>query len=156
MHRQAFTVAAVVAGLLASTAAASAVQTIRVTSVTISMVSHDTGTKGPSAGDTVAYRDRLLNSAAQFGRRQGAVVGSDQGKLTYVTAHTATFAGTATLPGGTLKLSGNVYSTRGGGLVVPIVGGTGKYAYARGTLTVGSGRDHVLNTYSFTIKRPAA
>ena len=120
------------------------------------MERHDKAPKGASAGDFVVYRDRLLNAAAQFGKQKGAVVGSDRGKLTYVTADTATFGGTVTLPGGTLELSGAVHRTASGGIVVPIVGGTGKYAYARGTLTVGSGRDHVLNTYSFTIKRAVA
>ena len=148
--------AALAAALVPATAAAAATQTIRVTSVTLSMVNHDVGPKGPGKGDSVTYRDRLLNAAAQFGKKKGAVVGSDQGKLTYATAHTATFLGTVTLPGGTLKLSGAVYGTPGGGLVVPIAGGTGKYAYARGTLTVGAGRDHVLNTYTFTLTRPVA
>jgi hypothetical protein len=151
----ALTLAALAAGLVPS-AAAAAERTITVTSVTVSMVNRDVKPKGPSPGDTVTYRDRLLNPVAQFGKKKGAVVGSDRGKLTYVTAHTATFAGTVALPGGTLKLSGSVFSTPGGGLVVPIVGGTGRYAYARGTLTVGSGRNHVRNTYSFTIKRPVA
>ena len=156
MRRQLLTLATLVAVLGAPSAAAAATQTIKVTSVTISMIGHDVKPKGPSAGDSVTYRDRLLNAAARFGKKKGAVVGSDQGKLTYRTAHTATFAGSVRLPGGTLQLSGAVYSTPGGGLVVPIVGGTGKYADARGTLTVGPGRDHVLNTYSFTIKRPVA
>jgi hypothetical protein len=155
MWRQLCTLA-VLAGVLGASPAAAAAQTVRVTSVTISMVSHDARPKGPSSGDSVTYRDRLLNAAAQFGKQLGAVVGSDRGTLTYVTAHTATFAGRVTLPGGTIELSGAVYSTPGGGLVIPIVGGTGKYADARGTLTVGSGRDHVLNTYAFTIKPPVA
>jgi hypothetical protein len=137
-------------------AASAAERTIAVTSVTISMVSHDARPKGPSPGDSVTYRDRLLNAAPQFGKRKGAVVGSDRGTLRYDSAHTATFTGRVTLPGGTLELSGAVYSTPGGGLVIPIVGGTGSYADARGTVTVGSGRDRVLNAYAFTIKRPVA
>jgi hypothetical protein len=158
MRRQLVTLTALgaVLGAPSAVAAASAPQTIRVTSVTISMVGHDVKPKGPSAGDSVTYRDRLLNVTAQFGKKKGAVVGSDRGKLTYLTAHTATFTGRVMLPGGTLRLSGAVYGTAAGGLVVPILGGTGRYADARGTLTVGSGRDRVLNTYSFTIKRPVA
>jgi hypothetical protein len=156
MRRQLVTLGVLAAVLGAPSAATAAAQTIRVTSVTISMLGHDVKPKGPSAGDSVTYRDRLLNAAAQFGKKRGAVVGSDRGKLTYLTAHTATFTGRVMLPGGTLRLSGAVYSTPAGGLLVPIVGGTGRYADARGTLTVGSGRDHVLNTYAFTIRRPVA
>ena len=152
-------VAIVLVGLAAGavpSAAPAAERTIAVRSVTISMVGHDAKPKGPSRGDSVTYRDRLLNAGAQFGKKKGAVVGSDRGTLRYLTAHTASFTGRVTLPDGTLELSGAVYSTPGGGLVIPIVGGTGSYADARGTLTVGSGRDRVLNTYAFTIKRPVA
>lgn len=155
MRRRLITLTAL-AAVLGAPPVAAAARTIEVTSVTVSMVGRDVKPKGPSTGDSVTYRDRLLNAAPQFGKRRGAVVGWDQGKLTYRTAHTATFAGKATLPGGTLRLSGAVYSTPSGGLVVPIVGGTGRYSGARGTLTVGPGRDHVLNTYSFTLERPVA
>jgi Allene oxide cyclase barrel like domain len=156
MSKQAFLLAALAAVLTPGPASAATQQTIAVTSVTVSLSSRDVGPKGASAGDSVTYRDRLLNAAPQFGRKRGAVVGSDHGRLTYSTAHTATYEGTVTLPGGTMELAGSVLSTPAGGLVVPIVGGTGKYAYARGTLTVGPGRDRVLNTYRIAIQRPVA
>ena len=156
MSKQAALLAALGLVLTPAAASAAAQQTIAVTSVTVSLSRRDVGPTGTSAGDSVTYRDRLLNAAPQFGRRRGAVVGSDRGRLTYSTAHTATYKGTVTLPGGTMELAGSVYSTPAGGLVVPIVGGTGKYAYARGTLTVGPGKDRVLNTYRITILRPVA
>ena len=111
------------------------------------MTTHDVAPKGPSKGDTVTYRDRLLNAAAQFGRKKGAKVGSDSGTLTFTGAHTATFNGKAKLPGGTLTLSGPVYTLQNGDLVIPVTGGTGSFAGVRGTLTVGPGKNHVPNTY---------
>jgi hypothetical protein len=144
------------AALLPAAASAAKSRTIVVTSVTVSMVKHDVGPTGASAGDFVTYRDRLLNAAPQFGRKKGAAVGADRGKLTFTGVHTATYEGTATLPGGTLRLSGAVYSTPGGGLIVPVVGGTGAFAGVRGTLTVGPGRDRVLNTYRLNLSTPIA
>jgi hypothetical protein len=131
-------------------AAAAATKTIRVTSVTVSMISHDVKPNGASKGDTITYRDTLVNATTQFGRRKGAVVGSDSGKMTFTSAHTAVFQGKAILPGGTLILSGAVYTTAAG-LVVPVTGGTGAYAGMHGTLTVGSGKTRVPNTYRLTV-----
>ena len=118
-----------------------------VTSVTVKIVSHDAKPKGASKGDTLVYRDRLLNAKAQFGKKRGASVGTDSGTLTFTSAHTATFKGEAKLPGGTLMLSGGVYTLQNGDLVIPVSGGTGAYAGVTGTLTVGTGKNHVRNTY---------
>jgi Dirigent-like protein len=149
--------AAACAALAASPAAATPTRTILVTSETVKMATHDLTPSGPSKGDTVTYRDRLVNAAPQFGRKKGSRVGSDSGKLTFTGAHTATFHGTTTLPGGTLTLSGAVYTLQDGDLVIPVVGGTGSFAGLRGTLTVSTGKDHVLNTYRLTsIPAPVA
>ena len=136
-----FTLAAVSAAT-----ASAATQEIRVISVTVSTVSHDVGPKGASKGDTIAYRDRLVNAAQQFGKKKGEAVGSDSGTMTFTGPHTATFQGKAVLPGGTLTLSGPVYSTTAG-LVVPVTGGTGAFAHVHGTLLVGSGSKRVPNPY---------
>ena len=50
--------------------------------------------------------------------------------------------------------AGAVYTLQNGDLVIPVVSGTGSLAGLRGTLTVSSGRNHVLNTYRLT--RPAS
>jgi hypothetical protein len=131
---------------LPAVTAAAANQQIKVISVTVSTVSHDVGPKGASKGDTIAYRDKLVNAAQQFGKKKGAAVGSDSGTMTFTGPHTATFEGKAVLPGGTLTLSGPVYSTTAG-LVVPVTGGTGAFAHVHGTLLVGSGSKRVTNTY---------
>jgi hypothetical protein len=122
-------------------------QTILVTSVTIAATSHDVKPAGPSKGDSVSTRDRLLNAAPQFGRETGATVGSDSAVMTLSGAGAATIRGHATLPGGTITISGPLTQLASGGLIVPVTGGTGTFANVRGTLTVAPGRDHVLNTY---------
>jgi hypothetical protein len=122
-------------------------RTIVVTSITLKNVPHDTGAKGPSKGDTIVSRDRLLNAKAQFGKKKGALVGSDSGTLTFTSANTGTFKGQAKLPGGTLTLSGDVYSLQNGDTVIPVSGGTGAFAGMTGTVTVGTGKNHVRNTY---------
>ena len=129
--------------------AAGATLEIKVVSITVSTVSHDIGPKGASKGDTIVYRDTLVNAAPQFGKKSGAEVGSDSGTMTFTGAHTASFNGKAILPGGTLTLSGSVYSSPQG-LVVPVTGGTGAYAHYKGTLLVGSGSKRVANTYRLT------
>jgi hypothetical protein len=140
--------AAVVFVLAALPAAASAarIQQISVISVTQSTVHHDVGPKGTSRGDSIVYRDVLVNARAQFGRKKGVKIGSDHGTITFTGAHTATFEGKAALPGGTLTLSGSVYTTPDG-LVVPVTDGTGAYAHVHGTLLVGAGKKRAPNTY---------
>ena len=125
--------------------------TIVVTSVTVTNTYHDIGPKGASAGDTVVGKDKLLNAAAQFARKKGAGVGVDRGTLLFTGPHTATFRGVATLPDGTLILQGVVTGLKNGGLIIPVTGGTGRYAKARGTLTVGPGKTRALNTYRLVL-----
>jgi hypothetical protein len=128
-------------------ATAAKTRTILVISNTVSFSRHDIAPKGASKGDTVVYRDRLLNAAAQFGKQKGALVGSDAGTLTFTSANTAAYKGTARLPGGTLRISGAVYTSTTHELVFQVKGGTGAFAGTTGTLTVGTGKNHVLNTY---------
>src|SRR5262249_60322039 len=62
--------------------------------------------KGVSDGDRVESRDRLLNAMKQFGLPSGARVGSDHGRFTYTSTHSASDAGEASLPGGTVTVRG--------------------------------------------------
>jgi hypothetical protein len=144
-------VAAVIVALLAAPAAAAATLTLRVTSVALSVKPTDVAPKGRSKGDTIAYRDRLLNARAQLGRRKGAVVGSDQGTMTFTGRHTARFVGVARLRGGTLKLAGKVGALPDHSLVIPVTGGTGRFAGAHGYLVAGPGSKTSLNTYTLTL-----
>jgi Dirigent-like protein len=143
-------VAAAVLGTVAAGAQAVPSKTIEVTSVTVKMVTHDVGAKGASKGDSVTYDDSLLNAVKQFGKSKGARVGSDSGVMTFTSANSATFAGRAILPGGTLKLDGAVSGLANGGFEIPVVGGTGAFAHMTGTLTVGPGGRRVVNTYHLT------
>ena len=74
-------------------ATAAKTRTIVVISNTVTFSRHDVAPKGASKGDTVVYRDRLVNAAAQFGKQKGALVGSDAGTLTFTSANTAALQG---------------------------------------------------------------
>ena len=126
-------------------------ETIEVISVTTYVHRIDQLPKGVSDGDTVDSRDRLLNATRQFGLRTGARIGSDHGRFTYTSTHGASYAGEASLPGGTVTVRGAVLVRADGQLMIPIVGGSGKYKDATGFLTIGPGKQRALNTYELTI-----
>jgi hypothetical protein len=108
--------------------------------------------KGVSEGDTVDSRDRLLNATKQFGLRSGARVGSDHGRFTYTSTHSASYSGEASLPGGTVTVRGTVLVRADGQLMIPVVGGSGKYKGATGFLTIGPGKKRAVNTYELTMR----
>ena len=126
-------------------------QTYQVISVTTSVHRVDRLPKGVSEGDTIASTDRLVNAKAQFGLRSGAAIGSDRGRFTYTSTHSATYAGEATLPGGTVTLRGAVLVRADGRLMIPVVGGSGRYRGATGFVTIGPGKKRVLNTYDLNV-----
>jgi hypothetical protein len=137
--------------LACATGAEAATLTVRVTSVTLSVRPTDRAPAGTSRGDTIVYRNRLLNAVRQFGRPAGAVVGSDRGTITFTGAHSARYAGTAVLPGGTLELAGRVIALTGSRIAIPVAGGTGRYAGALGYVVVGPGKQRALNVYTLTL-----
>ena len=143
-------IAVLAAALFASAAQAQTI-TFSVTSVSISVTPTDLKPKGTSKGDTIVYRNRLLNTAQRFGRPKGTAVGSDHGTLTFTSAHTATYSGTAVLPDGTVRLAGAVTPLANGMLQYRVAGGTGRYAKATGTVLVASGNARALNTYQLTL-----
>jgi hypothetical protein len=142
---------ALVTALAVAPAAAAKKLTIAVTSVSISIKPTDVAPKGASKGDTVVYRDRLLNAKAQFGRAKGAAVGSDRGTMTFTGPHGARFSGVAVLPGGTLRLEGKVLPQPDKSLAIPVSGGTGRFAKAKGFVLVGPGSKRALNIYALTL-----
>ena len=135
-------IAVLTAAVFASAAQAETI-TFSVTSVNLSVNATDVQPKGTSKGDTIVYRNRLMN--------KGAVVGSDRGTLTFTGAHTARYSGTAIFPNGTVRLSGIVTPLANGVLQFKVAGGTGRYAKATGTVLVGSGSKRALNTYHLTL-----
>jgi hypothetical protein len=131
------------AGATTAASAATPAIVITVKSVTTASIPRDTLPKGASRGDRIIMRDRLVNVRAQFGKPAGAIVGRDEGILRLTSATTGTFDGIATLPGGTIRLHGII---RDGIETFTVSGGSGKYANARGTIAIGSGKSP-LNTY---------
>ena len=125
--------------------------TISVLSVVQSQRSHDNPPKGASTGDNVKFEDVLLNATPQFGKAANARVGTDSGTMTFTSANTARMKGVTTLPDGTISFEGEVTVLPNKNLSVPVVGGTGKYANASGTLLVGSGTTSAPNTYSLIL-----
>jgi hypothetical protein len=149
MRLRVLLLAAVLAVSLAPAAAtAQGTTTIRLVSVGTSDRLRDAPPAGPSRGDASVQTSRLLNAAAQFGKPKGAVVGRDRATITLTGPSSATITGVATLPGGTLSLRGAMRVTAGG-LVFPVVRGTGRYAGARGTVTITAlaGQNRALNVY---------
>jgi hypothetical protein len=142
---------AVVLWLAVGAAPASGKQKIEVFSITTAVHRVDQLPKGVSDGDIVSSTDRLVNAKAQFGLRSGARVGSDHGRFTYTSTHSASYSGEASLPGGTVTVRGAVLVRADGRLIIPIVGGSGKYKGATGFLTIGPGNKRALNTYDLTV-----
>jgi hypothetical protein len=153
----ALAIAVVLAALVlpaAGSARANATLVVRLVSITTSTRVDDRPPRGPTAGDRIFSRSRLRNAVPQFGRARNAVVGSDRGTLTFTSASAVRLDVTATLPGGTLRVRGPQRMLRDGGRRYPVVGGTGRFAGARGTVTVrplsGTG-SRASNVYRLTL-----
>jgi hypothetical protein len=140
----------------ASASSAAPPTLIRLVSVTTSAKESDRLPKGPSTGDTVRETSRLLNEVAQFGKPARAAVGSDSAvQQLRLGPKSITVDGVAKLPGGTLLFRGKAERYARGGIVIPVVGGTGRYLGAQGTLWIVTVRDpaRVLNVYRLTYAR---
>ncbi len=127
--------------------------TIRLVSVATSARATDRPPKGASAGDTVRETSVLLNQVAQFGRPARAVVGSDRAvQRLRARPRVPVIDGVATLPGGTLRFRGSATRSTGGGVVIPVVSGSGRYLGAQGVLWIGttSSAGRALNVYRLT------
>ena len=106
---------------------ASAARTIHADSKTVSVEQVDNGPSGPSAGDLLVFRNQLT--------RAGKALGSLEVACTFVKLEDDYAChGTAFLPRGQLTLSGALSLDRPTN-VLPIVGGTGRYRRAGGTVT---------------------
>jgi hypothetical protein len=137
--------------LCASSAASGAVTktaVIRLKSITVASAYADKSPKGPSRGDVVRARFRLLNVVPQFGRKSGAAVGKEHSTIRLLSSTRASLSGVVALPGGTLRYRGR--GVIGSSAPIPVVGGTGRFAGARGRLVVGNGTAP-LNTYYLTL-----
>ncbi len=126
--------------------------TIKVTSIVKSTHAHRRSTKVTTAGDKVDFVDVLVNATPQFGKNTNERVGSDTGTMTFTSKNTARLDGVASLPDGTISFSGLVTVLADNSITVPVVGGTGKYTNASGTLHVGAGNKQSPNTYNLVIE----
>jgi hypothetical protein len=126
--------------------------TVRVLSVPSGFDVDDVGAKGLSAGDRFMVADRLYNLVPQFGKRKGALVGTDTGTTTVrAGSKSADFRGVAKLPGGTIVVRARL---RVGVTLssVTVVGGTGRFAGARGTVALqGMSRGRATNVFRLTL-----
>jgi hypothetical protein len=100
-------------------------------------------------GDTFESSLSLVNrKTRQFGLAPRAVAGAM--RFSYTIRHqcaaftpsciaTADFATVSTLPGGTLVANGSRISIAQPTITIPVVGGTGRYKEARGTISISPG-----------------
>lgn len=109
---------------------------IQLVSVTTSYSSIDVPPRHASAGDRQLFTSRLLNARPQFGKPKGAVIGSDRSTMLLTAPTSARLETVTKLPGGTLTVSGPLKAAGHGAVSARVVGGTGTFAGARGTLTV--------------------
>ncbi len=130
---------------------ADATLTIRLISTAGHITYRDRAPQGPSKGDVISGPSVLRNAVKQFGRPKGAVVGHDYEVITLATATTGTLSAKVYLPGGTLRVRGR-WTSKTNADTVQVVGGTGRYANARGTSYVRdlSGK-RSLNVYHLRI-----
>jgi len=126
--------------------------TIEVTSVVTSTKAHQAKAKATTAGDRIEFRDVLLNFKPQFGKHVNERIGSDNGTMTFTSKTTARLDGVARLPDGQIRFSGDVTVLADNTITVPVVGGTGRYQHASGTLHVGAGSKRSRNTYKLLIE----
>lgn len=140
------------AALFLTANARAATVKIQLTSVTTVVQQHDTKPKGKiNKGDSVDFKDLLLNRVAQFGKAKGQPVAFDVGRVVYRSATDRQIMATATFPGiGTLTYVGDLNDKNGGTTVVHITGGTGGFEGAKGTLTIGPGTKSA-NVYLVTL-----
>jgi hypothetical protein len=104
-----------------------------------------------SPGDRIVSKSTLRNEVAQFGKPKGALVGRDWATVTIVSDTAYEIHGYAVLPGGRILFAGRVRSAAGKPEVVPVTGGTGAFAHARGASTATGAGTLALNVYRLTL-----
>jgi hypothetical protein len=126
--------------------------TIKLTSVTTQITPHDIAPKNKAnKGDSINFRDLLLNKQVQFGKKKGKPIAYDIGVLRYTSAKKTTMSVTAIFPGiGTITFKGKFDSDRKNN-VLAITGGTGGFKGAKGTVTIGPGATTAPNIYRVTV-----
>ena len=145
-------VAVLTLALLSTAGAQAQTVTIQLTSLITVRQDHDLAPKGKaSKGDSIDFKDLLLNRKAQFGKKAGIAVAYDVGTMTYTSGTTTRITVKATFPKiGTITYSGP-FVTKHGTTVIPITGGTGGFKGATGSVIIGAGETKSPNTYVVTV-----
>jgi hypothetical protein len=127
--------------------------TIKLLLVVTGYTPRDLSPRGPSPGDSIVERDRLYNLVPQLGRPKGALVGTDSAVVTIeVGMQTANWRGVSKLAGGTIAVNGRIPIQSNGRVTLPVVGGSGRFAHARGTLLIRStDSSHATNVFRLTL-----
>jgi hypothetical protein len=148
--------AALMLAMLVTTGAQAQTVTIRLTSLLTVRQDHDRAPKGKaSKGDSIDFKDLLLNRKPQFGKKAGVAVAYDVGTMTYTSKTTTRITVKATFPKiGTITYAGPFVTKKDGTTVIPITGGTGGFKGATGTVIIGSGETKSPNTYVVTVPHP--
>jgi hypothetical protein len=138
-----------VAALAAGPAHAATSVSYVFTSYTTVTKTFDTAPRGKAnKGDRIEFKDLLVTTADQLGKKKGKAIGYDAGTVLYTSATTQTISGTTTFPGiGTLTFKGAMAAAKDGTVHVPVIGGTGSFKGAKGTLIIGEGQNKAPNTY---------
>jgi hypothetical protein len=141
---------------VAPSAQATTSVTLVFTSYTTITKTHDKPPRGkPNAGDTIEFKDLLVATDNQLGKKKGTPIGYDAGTVVYTSPTKQAIEGLTTIPGvGTLTFGGEMKTMKDGTVHVPVVKGTGSFKGARGVLIIGEGNQKAPNTYVLRLPHP--
>jgi hypothetical protein len=130
--------------------------TLVFTSYTTVTKTHDKPPRGrANAGDSIEFKDLLVATDNQLGKRKGKPVGYDLGTVKYTSGSAQSIEGKTTIPGyGTLTFGGEMKQMKDGTVHVAILRGTGSFKGVRGTLIIGEGEAKAPNTYVLQLRHP--
>ena len=133
--------------------------TLTFLSVTTVSQPHDTKPVGKyNAGDSIDFKDLLVNKADQLGKKKGKAAAYDAGTILYTSATSQKIGGVMTVPGyGTVTFEGPMVAWKDHKTIhVPVIKGTGAFKGVKGTLIMGQGDQQAPNTYVLTLPKPLA
>ena len=147
---------AVAAFAAAPAAQGAASVTLVFTSYTTITKTHDNPPRGkPNSGDKIEFKDLLVATDNQLGKKKGNPVGYDAGTVLYTSPTAQVIEGLTTIPGfGTLTFGGEMKASKDGTVHVPVIKGTGSFKGAKGTLIIGEGNQKAPNTYVLKLPHP--
>src|SRR5437899_459582 len=121
--------ALVLAAAVAAVPAAQGAQDLKLAFTSYLMVSkvHQKVPGGkPRKGDSIDFKDLLVNNTTQLGKKKGKPTAYDAGTVMYTSPTTQDIAGVTTVPGyGTLTFRGPMTQRKDGTVHIPVVKGTG-------------------------------